>query len=675
MANIDTSHEAILGPEGKHYRQAYLGGFAIVVDIDWTIRAVEPQGRAVLELESGPAVGANLFEHVPSEHHDRLLEARAALEGDAVISLEQAVSLRSGPGPWSRVTVTLRRLSGTDTEERFLLTLRAAGDSVGRGPKLRPTQEQRELALTGANLGIWDWDMRTGRVDRDELLTRMLGYTPEEMGDELADWERLVHSEGERRHNEALAEHVEQNTPYYDCEYRMRTDTGDWKWVRTIGRVVEWSEDGQPLRAVGIHQDIDDRKRAELALQEERDLFREGPAIVFQWEDEPGWPITYVSENVGDILGYAPAELRGKSFAELVHAEDLAALEAEIAERTEAGDRQLNPSPYRVHTADGDVRWVMEFTKPLSDSDGATALSGYLVDITDRKRQEQKYRNLFESARDAVMVFDRESYLDYNQRALELFGYESGAAFLDTNPCERSPPTQSDGRDSREKALEHIERAFEEGEAFFEWTHQRTDGTTFPSEVKLSRFEYEGEAVLHALIRDITERKAYESELEELNRRFELALEETQTHILEWDLESDAILWDEIGQELLGGGQGSVPRTFEAFLDRVHDGDVADLRRAIDRGLQTDAEIRADFRVGSPATGWKWVQIRGGVRYDADSRPRRIIAVLSDISDRKRREQAVTRERELNRRVQQALAESRTRTDLEELLTDQLAAH
>ncbi|MFW5965847.1 MAG: PAS domain S-box protein, partial [Halodesulfurarchaeum sp.] len=676
MTEFDPSHEATRGPEALRYRDENRGILALVVDSG--LRIHRAAGTAVDEVldETAPvALGGSLLEYLHPEYHDRLLEASETAEDGDTVSLDDAVPVRGGTGLWSHTSITVRRLVGMDSSDRLLVILRPAGKTDGRDDHLRPTREQRELALEGANLGIWDWDMRADRVERDELLTKMLGYTPEEMGTDLSDWERLVHPTGERRHNEALAEHVEKDTPYYDCEYRMRTETGDWKWVRTIGRVVEWSEDGEPLRAVGIHQDIDDRKRAELALQEERDLFRKGPAIVFQWVDKPGWPITYVSENVGDILGYSPGELRQKPFAELVHEDDLAELEAEIAERTETGDRQLNPSPYRVYTADGDLRWVMEFTKPLSDSDEVTTLLGYLVDITDRKRQEQKYRNLFESARDAVMVFDRESYLDYNQRALELFGYESGAAFLDTNPWERSPPTQPDGRNSKEKALEHIERAFEEGEAFFEWTHQRADGSTFPSEVKLSKFSVDGKPALHALVRDITERKAYESELEELNRRFELALEETQTRILEWDLETDAILWDEAGRRLLGGDGESVPKSFEGFIEQVHDGDVAELRRAIDRAIQTDEEIRADFRVESAGPGWRWLQIRGGVLYDAGSRPRRIIAVLSDITDRKRREQAVERERELNRRVQQALAESQTRTDLEDLITDQLSEH
>ncbi|MFC7256955.1 PAS domain-containing protein [Haloplanus litoreus] len=113
------------------------------------------------------------------------------------------------------------------------------------------------------------------------------------------------------------------------------------------------------------------------------------------------------------------------------------------------------------------------------------------------------------------MLLNRDGFVDCNERTLELFGIDSVESFAGHTPWELSPPQQPDGADSKEVALAHVETAFEEGEAFFEWTHRRVDGTTFPAEVKLSRFEHEGKPVLHALVRDISERKEYERRLED----------------------------------------------------------------------------------------------------------------------------------------------------------------
>jgi PAS domain S-box-containing protein len=146
----------------------------------------------------------------------------------------------------------------------------------------------------------------------------------------------------------------------------------------------------------------------------------------------------------------------------------------------------------------------------------------YCQDITGRKQREQalqereeKYRNLFEDTRDALMLLDRDGFFDCNEQTLELFGIDSVNEFLEYTPWELSPPRQPDGADSKTAALENVEQAFEEGEAVFEWTHRRADETNFSAEVKLSRFEYQGKPALHALVRDITDSKEYERRLKQ----------------------------------------------------------------------------------------------------------------------------------------------------------------
>ena len=159
------------------------------------------------------------------------------------------------------------------------------------------TEKSLKLAIEGAKLGVWDWDMQADQVLRDELLTNMLGFSPAEMGDQLSDWERLVHPEGEKRHDEALQEHIENRTEYYECDYRMKTKSGDWKWVRTMGTVVERDADGTPLRAVGIHQDIDKQKRNHQKLARKTDQLealnrvvrhdiRDQMSVVYGWAQE-----------------------------------------------------------------------------------------------------------------------------------------------------------------------------------------------------------------------------------------------------------------------------------------------------------------------------------------------------------------------------------------------------
>jgi PAS domain S-box-containing protein len=231
--------------------------------------------------------------------------------------------------------------------------------------------------------------------------------------------------------------------------------------------------------------------------------------------------ITYANAAVERVLGYDPQAVVGDTGHEYGHPEDREQI-TETFETVRSDPDESRTVEFRLRRSDGSWYPVEATMRNLLDDEhvgGVVVRSREMPERTEREQElrarEEKYRNLFEDTRDALMVLDRDSFLDCNERTLELFGIDSVDAFLDYSPWELSPPTQPDGTDSKPVALQRIETAFDEGEAFFEWTHQRVDGTEFPSEVKLSRFEYEGDPALHARIRDITDRKAYQRQLEE----------------------------------------------------------------------------------------------------------------------------------------------------------------
>jgi len=148
-------------------------------------------------------------------------------------------------------------------------------------------------------------------------------------------------------------------------------------------------------------------------------------------------------------------------------------------------------------------------------------------DITERRRAEEalreaeeKYRVLFETSRDAIMLLDRETVFDCNQACLDIYGCASKEQFVRKHPAEWSPSKQADGRDSREVAREHIERAFQEGAHLFEWIHKRQDGTTFPAEVLISCPGYGNRNVLQVVVRDISDRKHAEERLSASEKKY-----------------------------------------------------------------------------------------------------------------------------------------------------------
>jgi PAS domain S-box-containing protein len=129
-------------------------------------------------------------------------------------------------------------------------------------------------------------------------------------------------------------------------------------------------------------------------------------------------------------------------------------------------------------------------------------------------RSETKFRTLYDSTRDAVMLLDERGFFDCNQATLAVFGCATREEFCSKHPADLSPPAQPDGTDSRTLAGRRIATALEKGSHHFEWVHTRADtGETFPAEVLLSAMELDGKQVLQAVVRDITERKRMEARL------------------------------------------------------------------------------------------------------------------------------------------------------------------
>ena len=140
------------------------------------------------------------------------------------------------------------------------------------------------------------------------------------------------------------------------------------------------------------------------------------------------------------------------------------------------------------------------------------------------RENEEKYHTLFDTANDAILVMQGDKFIDCNTRTLEMFGCTK-EQIIGHSPARFSPPTQPDGRNSQEKSTENINAALAGQPQSFEWTHVKYDGTPFYAEVSLNTFELKGGMHIQAIVRDITERKKAEEELENLNRELEDTVE------------------------------------------------------------------------------------------------------------------------------------------------------
>ena len=275
-----------------------------------------------------------------------------------------------------------------------------------RDEELREVKERLNLAVEGANLGVWDWDMETDAVTFNEQYASMLGFSLDELEPRFETWADRVHPADMPDAERALNAHIDGDADLYDCEHRMQTKAGDYRWIRTVGKVIDRDGDGTPTRAVGIHLDTTEEKESKLQLEEERNMFAEGPAVVFKWENADGWPVEYVSENVAETFGYTPDQLRSGAvpYTDLIHEDDLDRVTDEVAgAKADTVDR-FRHDPYRMVTADGEIRWVTDNTKIIRTDGEVTHYLGYLIDITEQKRLEASLHESEQSVRELTSI-------------------------------------------------------------------------------------------------------------------------------------------------------------------------------------------------------------------------------------------------------------------------------
>lgn len=146
------------------------------------------------------------------------------------------------------------------------------------------------------------------------------------------------------------------------------------------------------------------------------------------------------------------------------------------------------------------------------------------------------------------------------------------------------------------------------------------------------------------VFRDVTELKSREQQLREVTNRYDIALEGTDTGVWEWNLQTDAIDYDEQMQQLFGLSDGETIETYTQASERIHPADRDDLEAAYERGIERGA-YETEFRIRND-DGDRWLWVRGEFQY-ADGEPTRVVGIGQDITDRKQRERELQRSNEL----------------------------
>ena len=253
---------------------------------------------------------------------------------------------------------------------------------------LREHEERLRLSLHAANQGLYDLNVQTGDAFVNREYAEMLGYDPETFVETNAAWIERLHPDDQERVAQAYTDYIRGVLPEYRVEFRQRTKDGDWKWILSLGKVIEYDAGGKPLRMLGTHTDMTERKHAEEVLRHSEERFRllfENNHTVMMLIDPVSGAIRNANQAAAEFYGYPVSELCAMSINEI----NQLTPDEVYAERMRALKEERKYFNFQHRLSSGELRSVEVHSTPV-EMDGSILLFSIVHDITERKRAEEE---------------------------------------------------------------------------------------------------------------------------------------------------------------------------------------------------------------------------------------------------------------------------------------------
>ena len=163
---------------------------------------------------------------------------------------------------------------------------------------LRESEERLRLAVTSAQQGIYDLNIETGEVVVNDIYAEMLEYDPETFRESIEGWLSRLHPDDYEFSTQYFNDFIAGKFEEYNLEYRLETATGDYIWVLSLGSIVQRDENGNPLRILGAHTDITERKINETRILEQLEELRRWHEITLDREER----IMELKKEINELL-------------------------------------------------------------------------------------------------------------------------------------------------------------------------------------------------------------------------------------------------------------------------------------------------------------------------------------------------------------------------------------
>jgi len=383
---------------------------------------------------------------------------------------------------------------------------------------LQDSEKRLRLTLEATQIGIWDWDVKNDRWYATPTYYTMLGYQPKTGMADRREWLDRVHPDDRARVHEKIQNVFTRDFKEYQYEARLRHANGTYRWQHVRGFGIKRDEDGKVTRMLGIRMDINERKRAEEALQESEEQYRAvfrsaGIGIRMVNKDRR---ITRANPALLKMLGYGEEELLELTSADITHPDDRE-MTARYLETILGNGSDTLRLEKRYIRKDGSAIWGDVSISALRDAQGnRTAALEVIADITDRTRSqvalqdsEERMRRIIDSSPVGIRITQNGKHVYANRALAKIFGYETQEEILGL-PAEALFTPESRSLIRQRMADRMVGKTIP---AHYEVSGLTRQGKTISLESWGTEIDYLGKRSWLAFIIDVSEAKSLRAQL------------------------------------------------------------------------------------------------------------------------------------------------------------------
>ncbi|MDD5131043.1 MAG: PAS domain S-box protein [bacterium] len=411
------------------------------------------------------------------------------------------------------------------------------------------------------------------------------------------------------------------------------------RWISvTVSPIMD--ETGKVAKIVHLVRDITERKQTEELIRQSeiqyRTLVNNLPGAVYRCVNDPDWTMYFISDTIEALSGYPAADFidnKERTYNSIIYPDDRDMVYDLIQQKIKTRDPYA--LDYRLLHRDGTIRWVTEKGQGIYDDKGALLwLDGAIFDITERKKQEQRYKAVIETSIDGFWMTDLQgNIIEVNDSYCKMIGYSQAELLkmkiFDLEVTEKPAEVQA-----------HISKIMETGNDRFETKHKRQDGSII--DVWISVTYLRETDCMFVFASDITERKRAEEALRVSENRYRLLAENATDVIWTVDLEMNPTYISPSITRLVGYtvdeamkrsmAETFTPRSYE-LAQKVFAEELAREKAGMkDISRSRALEIELNHKNGSIVIA----EIVFNFLRDADNRPQGILAMARDVTERTR---------------------------------------